>query len=151
MRHLFYPVLCLLSFVLAARAAEAYTNLAGKVIAATPVEVKGDRVVFEFPGEGRALWRPTRRSALPMSVFPSSEQKRIKAAAGVREMPGELKGLAAEIASQRARYEARARAGKLSQEKLAENLEMLAGGWRHAVGESNLSADEKAYWKENVP
>jgi len=86
-----------------------------------------------------------------MSIFPSSEQKRIKAAVGVREMPGELKGLAAEITSQRVRYEARAKAGKLSQEKLAENLEMLAGGWRHTVEESELPPEEKSYWKGKCP
>jgi len=134
---------CLLSVVLSATAGEAYTNLAGKVIAAKPIKVEGQAVTFDCGAAGVR--------ALPLRAFPPGEQKRIKAAVGIREMPGELKGLAAEIASQRARYEARAGAGKLSQEKLAENLEMLAGSWRHAVEETNLSAEEKSYWKGNVP
>jgi len=135
--------LCLLSFVLAARAGETYTNLAGKVIAAMPVKVDRQTVTFDCGAAGVR--------ALPLRIFPASEQRRIKAAVGVREMPGELKGLAVEIKAQRARYEARAKAGRLSEEKLAENLEMLNGSWRHAVEESNLSAEEKDYWKENAP
>jgi len=137
-------VLCLLSVVLSAAAGDCYTNLAGKVIAATPVKVEGGKVTFSLkPSTSQTL-------KLPLGVFPSGEQARIKAAAGVREMPGELKGLAAEIESQRARYEARATAGRLSREKLAENLAMLAGSWRHAVEESSLSPEEKAYWKDHL-
>jgi len=129
--------------VIAAVALAAYTNLAGRVIAATPVKVEREVVTFDCGAQGLRQ--------LSLGIFPAAERQRIKAAAGIREVPDGLKGLAAEIASQRARYEARARAGKLSQEKLAENLEMLSGGWVHAVDETNLPADEKAYWKENAP
>jgi len=143
MRYLVSFVLCLLSFVLSARAGDAYTNLAGKVISATPVKVEGQAITFDCGADGVR--------ALPLGIFPASEQKRIKAAVGLREMPGELKGLAAEIRSQRARYEARAKAGKLSQEKLAENLEMLNGSWAHAVEASELQLEEKSYWKGKCP
>jgi len=144
-------VLCLLSVVLSARAGESYTNLAGKAIAATPVKVEGGKVTFSLEPSNSQTLKPSSPQTLklPLGIFPSGEQARIKAAVGIREMPGELKGLAAEIASQRARYEARAKAGKLSQEKLAENLEMLAGSWRHAVEETNLSPEDKAYWMNN--
>jgi len=142
MRSLTFGV-CLLSLALSAAAGEAYTNLAGKVIAATPVRVEGQTVAFDC---GTAGVR-----SLPLGAFLPSEQKRIKAAVGIREMPGGLKGLAAEIRYQRARYEARAKAGKLTAEKLAENLEMLAGSWRLVVDETDLPPEEKSYWKENVP
>jgi len=136
-------VFCLLPFVLSATAGVSYTNLAGKVIAATPVKVEENRVTFSR--------KASDKQTIPLSVFPPSEQKRIKAAVGVREMPGALVGLAAEIRAQRVRYEARAKAGKLSEERYAENVEMLAGSWRHAVEETDLSTEEKTYWKENVP
>jgi len=129
-----------------AAAGDCYTNLAGKVIAATPVKVERNAVWFVREVKSKSEKGKSTEVKIPLDVFPSGEQKRIKAAVGMREMPGELKGLAAEIASQRARYEARAKAGKLSQEKLAENLEMLAGSWRQAVEETNLSQDEKDYW-----
>jgi len=136
--------ICALSVALSATGGEAYTNLAGKVIVAKPVKVEAGQVVFSRRVASDALGAA--EVELPLKAFPPGEQKRIKLAVGIREMPGELKGLADEIEGQRKRYEARAAAGRLSKEKLAENLEMLSGSWRHAVEESKLSDEEKAYW-----
>jgi len=136
-------VLCLLSFVLSATAGEAYTNLAGRAIVATPVKVENGQVTFDCGADGVR--------ALPMNVFPLSEQVRIRAAVGQREMPGELRALAAEIASQRKRAEARTKAGRMTPEKLAEYRENLSAGWCHAVDETKLTEEEKSYWRNRCP
>jgi len=126
-----------------ALAAEAYTNLAGRVIAATPMKVEGGQVTFDCGAAGVRT--------LPLSVFPENERKRIKAAVGVREMPGALKALALEIAAQRRRAEARAKAGRMTPEKLAAYNGNLSGSWSHAVDGTQLSDEEKSYWRKQCP
>jgi len=142
-------IICFLSFASAATAEEAYTNLAGKVINATPVKVAAGQVTFVRNATTNQTGRAGRQSdqlTLPLRIFPPPEQARIKAAAGLRELPPGLQGLADEIAYQRRRVVARHKAGRMTDAELAEYLENLDGSWRHAVETANLNKDEKNHW-----
>jgi len=101
-------VLCPLSCLFAEPGA--YTNVAGKVIWAEPVTIT---------------------NTYNLSIFPPSEQRRIKAALGIYEPPPELKGLWEEISAQRRRAEARAKAGKMTPEELEEYNRNLDAAWEH--------------------
>lgn len=58
-----------------------WTNQAGHVLAAVPVELKGTQVVFK---------KGTESVTYPLSVFLPAEQKRLKAALGMIEVPSGL-------------------------------------------------------------
>jgi len=102
----------------------AYTNVAGKVIWAEPVKLEGDKVQL-------VQVSTTTTNTYNLSLFPQSEQRRIKAALGIYEPPSELKGLWEEISAQRRRAEARAKAGKMTPEELEEYNRNLDAAWEH--------------------
>ena len=58
-----------------------WTNKAGHILTAVPVELKGTQVVFK---------RGTAFLTYPLSVFLPAEQKRLKTALGVATVPAEL-------------------------------------------------------------
>lgn len=116
----------------------AYTNVAGKVIMAEPVRLDGDKVqvVVHSRGfrENGAVRSTATTNTYSLSLFPPSERKRIKAALGICELPPKLRGLWEEIAAQRRRAEARAKAGKMTSEELAEYNRNLDAAWEHYKG-----------------
>ena len=62
--------------------AGSWTNKAGHVLSAEPVAVKGSQVLFQ---------QGSKTVSYPLSVFPPSEQSRLKADLGVVEVPNGLK------------------------------------------------------------
>ena len=62
-----------------------WTNVAGHVLAATPLSVADGKAVFEVPAAHGAA----ATNAYPLSVFPASEQTRIRAALGLQEPPAD--------------------------------------------------------------
>lgn len=121
-----------------------FTNLTGHVISAESVKVDGDVAVFAKAGSAS-------EAKVPLKVFPANEQQRIKAAAGIREMPAELKGVARVFAEQREHAEQRAAAGRMKPEELADKRGKIAAAWKIAVERSNLNEGEKTYWKGRCP
>lgn len=61
-----------------------WTNLAGNVLFAAPVELKGKTVIFQRSGRGKPF-------PVALSSFPEAEQVRLKDALGVTELPSALK------------------------------------------------------------
>ncbi|VGO20808.1 hypothetical protein [Pontiella sulfatireligans] len=76
-------VLCMA--VAAFAEAPGWTNLAGNVVYAVPVEVKAKQILFQRPDS-------TNTFTVALSVFPESEQQRLQHTLGHLVIPKELKG-----------------------------------------------------------
>lgn len=116
----------------------AWTNTANRVIVAEPLKLDGAAVVMRSAGGERKL---------PMAVFPTSEQKRIKAALEVYELQPELEELRRTFAAELHRAEQRHAGGVLSDEEFTANSGLIYGGWARALEKSALSPEEKEFWK----
>ena len=117
----------------------AWTNTANQVVWATPVELQGAKVVMTSRGGGEREY--------PLSIFPSGEQQRIKAALGVRELPVALAELRMVFAADLKRAEERHDGGAMSDEDFAAKRDKIHAAWQKALGDAKLSPDEIAYWK----
>ena len=124
--------------VLIAAVVSAWTNTAGRVITAEPVRIAGDRV---------EMARGTVTNSYPMGVFMAAEQKRIRRALGEYELPRKAAEVRTVLAAQLARAEARAKAGRMTPEALAEKRKALAGAWAHELEKHGLKEEEREYWK----
>lgn len=117
----------------------AWTNTANQVVLATPVELRGTRVVMNCRDGGNRTF--------PLTVFLPSEQRRIKAALGVPELPARLVELRTVFAVELKRAEERHAGGAISDEDFAAKCEKLHAAWQKALTEAKLSPAEIAYWK----
>ena len=116
----------------------AWTNTAGRVITAEPVRIAGDRV---------EMARGAVTNSYPLSVFMASEQKRIRRALGEYELPRKAAEVRTVLAADLARAEARAKAGRMTPEALAEKRKVVAGAWAHELEKHGLKEKEIEYWK----
>lgn len=101
-----------------------WTNKAGHVLAAVPVELKGSQVVFKI-GAKSAVY--------PLSVFLPAEQKRLKAALGLVDVPPALADSLAQTRRLVARLGVLHEGGRLSDE-----------GYRDACAKARTAFREKA-------
>ena len=116
----------------------AWTNTAGRVITAEPVRIVGQKV---------EMARGTVTNSYPMAVFMMSEQKRIRRALGEYELPRKAAEVRMVLAADLARAEARAKAGRMTPEALAEKRKVIAGAWAHELEKHGLKEEEIEYWK----
>ena len=116
----------------------AWTNTAGRVITAEPVRIVGQKV---------EMVRGTVTNSYPMAVFMMSEQKRIRRALGEYELPRKAAEVRMILAADLARAEARAKAGRMTPEALAEKRKVIAGAWAHELEKHGLKEEEIEYWK----
>ena len=116
----------------------AWTNTAGRVITAEPVRIVGQKV---------EMARGTVTNSYPMAVFMMSEQKRIRRALGEYELPRKAAEVRMILAADLARAEARAKAGRMTPEALAEKRKVIAGAWAHELEKHGLKEEEIEYWK----
>ena len=77
----------------------------------------------------------------------ATEQKRIRRALGEYELPRKAAEVRTVLAAQLARAEARAKAGRMTPEALAEKRKALAGAWAHELEKHGLNEKEIEYWK----
>ena len=108
------------------------------MITAEPVRIDGQNVVMA---------RGTVTNSYPMGVFMAAEQKRIRRALGEYELPRKAAEVRTVLAAQLARAEARAKAGRMTPEALAEKRKALAGAWAHELEKHGLKEEEREYWK----
>ena len=86
-------------------------------------------------------------NSYPLSVFMMSEQKRIRRALGEYELPRKAAEVRMILAADLARAEARAKAGRMTPEALAEKRKVIAGAWAHELEKHGLKEEEIEYWK----
>ena len=159
--------------ILIAAVVSAWTNTAGRVITAEPVRIVGQKVVMETVTtpvaeaatvrtcqpvsapvaeaatvrDGRTVGASPTEKAYPLSVFMVSEQKRIRRALGEYELPRKAAEVRMILAADLARAEARAKAGRMTPEALAEKRKVIAGAWAHELEKHGLNEKEREYWK----
>lgn len=119
----------------------AWTNTANRVIVAEPVKLDGAAVVMRVSGGERKL---------PLSVFPESEQRRIKAALETYELPAALEELRRTFAADLLRAEQRHAGGVLTDEEFADKAGRIYGGWARALEKSALTPEEREFWKGQI-
>ena len=139
-----------MSGVLIAAVVSAWTNAAGRVITAAPVRIDGQKVVMaSVKGSGGGMRDEGRvvTNSYPLSVFMASEQKRIRRALGEYELPRKAAEVRTVLAADLARAEARAKAGRMTPEALAEKRKVVAGAWAHELEKHGLKEKEIEYWK----
>ncbi|MGN0843961.1 MAG: hypothetical protein ACI4QT_01920 [Kiritimatiellia bacterium] len=117
----------------------AWTNTANQVVWATPVELRGSRVVMVCRDGGEREY--------PLSIFPPREQRRIKGALGVYELPAALAELRSVFAAELKRAIERHDGGAMSDEDFAAKRDKVHAAWQKALGDAKLSPDEIVYWK----
>ena len=117
----------------------AWTNTAKQVVLATPVELRGARVVMNCRDGGEREY--------PLSIFPSDEQRRIKASLGVRELPAALAELRTLFVFELKRATERHAGGAMSDEDFAAKSVKVNLAWQKALSDAKLPPDEIAYWK----
>jgi hypothetical protein len=88
-----------------------WTNQAGQVLSALPVEIKGAHVVFK---------KGTESVTYPLSVFLPSEQKRLKDTLGIVEVPAGLVQAHALVQRVLKRLQVIHAAGRLSDEEYGD-------------------------------
>ena len=126
-----------MSGVLIAAVVSAWTTTAGRVITAEPVRIVGQKV---------EMARGTVTNSYPMGVFMATEQKRIRRALGEYELPRKAAEVRTIFAADLARAEARAKAGRMSPEALAEKRKVIAAAWAHELEKHGLNEKEIEYW-----
>lgn len=89
-------------------------------------------------------------NSYPLSVFMMSEQKRIRRALGEYELPRKAAEVRMILAADLARAEARAKAGRMTPEALAEKRKVIVGAWAHELEKHGLNEKEREYWKERL-
>lgn len=119
----------------------AWTNTANRVIVAEPLKLDGAAVVMRVSSGERKL---------PLSVFLPTEQKRIKAALKVYELPAALEELRQTFAAELVRAEQRHAGGVLTDADFADKTGRIHRGWTLALERSALSAEEIEYWKGHL-
>lgn len=120
-----------------------WTNTAGNVISAAPVRLAGANVVLrDVAGE----------KVLPLATFPPSERRRLRLALGVYELPRKAAEVRTILAADLARAEARAKAGRMTDEELAAKRSRTARAWAHELekAEHGLTTEEINYWKDGL-
>lgn len=122
--------------------AVAWTNTAGRVVQAVPVRLDGARIVLNCGAAGLR--------DLPLSAFPKSEQRRMRAALGVYELPAALKPLRAAFAAELTRAEQRHAGGALADEEFRSKCARVKAAWAEALGRSKLGRDEIEFWKGHL-
>ena len=102
-----------------------WTNVAGRVLAATPVSLAGGKVAFSMPSAGGAV----ATNSYPLSVFPAGEQARIRAALGIARPPADAAeaNRRAFAAREEERIAAMERDGLLTADEAAKRRESLHG------------------------
>ena len=76
-----------------------------------------------------------------------AEQKRIRRALGEYELPRKAAEVRTIFAADLARAEARAKAGRMTPEALAEKRKVIVAAWAHELEKHGLKEEEKRYWK----
>ncbi|MGN0854859.1 MAG: hypothetical protein ACI4R9_04990 [Kiritimatiellia bacterium] len=117
----------------------AWTNTARQVVWAEPVRIDAARVVLNCRAGG------TRE--LPLTVFPESERRRLRAALGAYELPAPLRELRATFAADLLRAEQRHAGGALTDEEFAAKRARVNAAWRDALARARLTPAEVEYWK----
>ena len=120
------------------------------MITAEPVRIVGQKVMMERREEGRGMRDEGLKvvtNSYPLSVFMMSEQKRIRRALGEYELPRKAAEVRMILAADLARAEARAKAGRMTPEALAEKRKVIAGAWAHELEKHGLKEEEIEYWK----
>ncbi|MGN0832287.1 MAG: hypothetical protein ACI4RD_01395 [Kiritimatiellia bacterium] len=117
----------------------AWTNTARQVVWAEPVRIGPTSVVLNCRAGGRR--------ELPLTVFPESERRRLKAALGEYELPVRLRELRAVLAADLVRAEQRHTGGVLTDEKFAAKRARVNAAWLAALGRAQLAPAEVEYWK----
>ena len=88
----------------------------------------------------------------PLAAFPASEQRRMRLVTGDYELPLKAAGVRAVLADGLARAEARAKAGRMSQEALHAKRARTSAAWAHELekGVHGLTPEEIEFWKGKV-
>ena len=98
-------------------------------------------------GHARRAARRPGGYELPLSIFPTDEQRRIKASLGVRELPAALAELRTLFAFELKRATERHAGGAMSDEGFAAKSVKVNLAWQKALSDAKLPPDEIAYWK----
>lgn len=121
-------------------ASGSWTNVAGNAIEAVPLQIKGAKVTFRLPGGDKTKY--------PLSLFPESEQLRLRKALGEYVLPDDLATKRSYIKMQLEKYDAMERDGLITAETAEERRNTQRKIWKFTVNRSALSPEEKAHWIE---
>lgn len=120
----------------------AWTNTASRVIVAEPLRLEGKSVVMKM--------ETGRERVFPLAVFPLSERARLKAALGVRELTGCLEEQRRIFALEFLRTEQRHAGGAMTDEEFNDKVDRLYKGWAWTLEKSELSREDKEFWKGRI-
>ena len=127
---------------LAVAVVSVWTNVAGNVISAAPVRIAGKSVEMVAGEEGKGM-------RFPLATFPASERRRIRLALGEYELPRRAADIRAIFAADLARAEARAKAGRMTDEELKAKRANITAAWAHELEKPKhgLTKEEIEHWK----
>ena len=119
-----------------------WTNVAGSVITADPVRIERASEVLKNSEE--------RDRTLPLAVFPSAEQTRLRAALGDYPLSPKLHALRATYASDLARAEQRFAGGVMDEAAFAAKRARVHAAWKSSLVAAKLPLPAIAYWEERL-
>lgn len=140
--------------LLLAVVASAWTNVAGNVISAEPLRIEKNVAVMVAKGSGEGMRDEgsVTTNRYPLATFPASEQRRMRLKTGDYELPRKAADVQTVLAEGLARAEARAKAGRMSQEALEAKRTRTAAAWAHELEKTShgLTPKEIEYWKGKI-
>ena len=140
--------------LLLAVVASAWTNVAGNVISAEPLRIEKNVAVMVAKGsdEGMRDEGSATTNRYPLATFPASEQRRMRLKTGDYELPRKAADVQTVLAEGLTRAEARAKAGRMSQEALEAKRTRTAAAWAHELEKTShgLTPEEIEYWKGKI-
>ena len=148
--------------LLLAVVASAWTNVAGNVISAEPLRIEKNVAVMVAKGSGEGMSKGSGEGTrdegrvttnrYPLATFPASEQRRMRLKTGDYELPRKAADVQTVLAEGLARAEARAKAGRMSQEALEAKRTRTAAAWAHELEKTShgLTPEEIEYWKGKI-
>ena len=119
-----------------------WTNVTGRAIAAEPVRIEGASVVLKTGAESERT--------LPLAVFPSAEQARLRAAVGEYPLSPRLHALRETYASDLARAEQRFAGGVMDEAAFAAKRARVHAAWKSSLVAAKLPLPAIAYWEERL-
>lgn len=132
----------------------AWTNVAGNVISAEPLRIEKNVAVMVAKGSGEGMrdGGGATTNRYPLATFPASEQRRMRLKTGDYELPRKAADVQTVLAEGLARAEARAKAGRMSQEALEAKRNRTAAAWAYELEKTShgLTPEEIEYWKGKI-
>lgn len=132
----------------------AWTNVAGNVISAEPLRIEKNVAVMVTKGSGEGMRDEVKvtTNRYPLATFPASEQRRMRLKTGDYELPRKAADVRTVLAEGLARAEARAKAGRMSQEALEAKRTRTAAAWAHELEKNahGFTPEEIEYWKGKI-